>query len=305
MKRWIAAIIAIVVIGCASAPQKLKTPQESKTPQDDPLYVLLRTDRKAFAEEVSKNSSSELDRAKAIVRWLTQHLDWQTTDYKKRTVQEIVDRRGGNCDDLAAVALASMKELHLQLRRVHDVHVRTLSEERGERAHALVKEKGDEYSVFGRHHNDHVWLEVYDSAAREWYPVDPWSGLVGLDEWMKARVWFGNRTSLAPDASEMIVPIGIFAADDTKQFTIDRTKHYLVDEFDRMYGGKLHTLPAWNQWVGLLDQLGDKVQGAFARTTNLHAYESQIDSLAAAYEQLRSEARGLTADVWAQASRVP
>ncbi len=221
---------------------------------------------------------------------------WQPTDYKKRTVQEVIDRRGGNCDDLASVALASMNELHLQLRRVHDVHIRTLSAERGDHARALVKEKGDEYSVFGRHHNDHVWLEVYDSAAREWYPVDPWSGLAGLDEWMKARVWFGKRTSLAPDASEMIVPFGIFAADDTKHFTIDRTKHYLVDEFDRMYAGKLHGLPAWGTWVGLLDQLDGKVQGAFAGTTNLHEYEAQIDSLAATYEELRTEARGLTAD---------
>jgi Transglutaminase-like superfamily len=284
MRHWKVAIVALVAVACGSAPRG------PTTSQDDRLYVLLRTDRKAFAEEVSTSSSSELGRAKAIVLWLTQHFDWKETDYKRRTVQEIIDRRGGNCDDLAAVALAAMNELHLQLRRVHDVHVRTPSPERGERAHELVKEKGDEYSVFGRHHNDHVWLEVYDSAAREWYPADPWSGLVGLDEWMKARVWFGKRASLAPDAPEMIVPIGIFAADDASHFTIDRTKHYLVDEFDRMYGGKLHTLPAWSQWVALLDQLDDKVQGAFAGTTNLHDYESQIDSLAATYEQLRSEA---------------
>lgn len=294
MKPWRVAIVALVAAGCASAPQEPKAAQDPKTMQGDALYALLRTDRKAFAEKVSRNATSEPGRAKAIVLWLTQHFDWKETDYKKRTVQEIIDRRGGNCDDLAVVALAAMDELHPQLRRVHDVHVRTPSSDRGERAHELVKEKGNEYSVFGRHHNDHVWLEVYDSAAREWFPADPWSGLVGLDEWMKARVWFGTRTSLAPDGPDMIVPIGIFAEDDAKHFTIDRTKHYLVDEFDRMYGGKLHSLPAWSQWVGLLDQLDDKVQGAFAGTTDLHAYESQIDSLAATYEELRSEARGLT-----------
>jgi hypothetical protein len=286
MSRCRIALVALAAMG-ASAPQ------ESKTPPDDPLYVLLRTDRKAFAEEVSKNDSSELGRAKAVILWLTQHMDWQATDYKQRTVQEIIDRRGGNCDDLARVALDAMNELHLRLRRVHDVHVRTPSPGRGERAHALVKEKGNEYSIFGRHHNDHVWLEVYDSAAREWYPLDPWSGLAGLEEWMKARVWFGKRTSLAPDAAEMIVPIGIFAADDGKHFTVDRTRHYLVDEFDRMYGGRLHTLPAWSRWVGLLDQLDEKVKGAFAGTTNLQEYESEIDALAATYAALRSEAQGL------------
>jgi hypothetical protein len=153
-----ASIVALVAMAGAS------TAQESKRPSNDPLYLLLRTDRKAFAEEVSRNSSSELGRAKAVVLWLTQHLDWQATDYKKRTVQEIVDRGGGNCDDLA-----------------------------------------------------------------------------------------------------------------------------------RVYGGRLHTLPAWKQWVSLLDQLDDKVKGAFAGTTNLHEYQSQIDSVAATYEELRSEARGLTA----------
>ncbi|HUJ26837.1 MAG TPA: transglutaminase-like domain-containing protein [Myxococcales bacterium] len=285
MSQWTIAVVALAATGAAAAAQ------EPRTRPDDPLYALLRTDRKAFAEAVTRDSSSELGEAKAIVLWLTQHLDWQETDYRKRTVQEIIDRRGGNCDDLARVALDAMTELHLQLRRVHDVHVRTPSPDRGERAHALVKEKGDAYSIFGRHHNDHVWLEVYDSATREWYPVDPWSGLAGLDEWMKARVWFGKRTSLAPDAAEMIVPIGIFAADDGTHFTVDRTRHYLVDEFDRMYGGKLHTLPAWSRWVSLLDQLDDKVKGAFAGTTNLHEYEPQIDQLAAAYEELRSEAR--------------
>ncbi|HEY2031873.1 MAG TPA: transglutaminase-like domain-containing protein [Myxococcales bacterium] len=289
MKRAYAAIVALVLAGQPAAAQ------EPSSAPDDALYVLLRTDRKAFAEEVSRSATSELGRAKAIVLWLTSHFDWQATDYKKRTVQEVIERRGGNCDDLARVALEAMESLHLRLRRVHDVHIRTPSSGRGERAHALVKEKGDAYSIFGRHHNDHVWLEVYDSAAREWYPVDPWSGLAGLDEWMKARVWFGKRASLAPDGPEMIVPIGIFAADDGNHFTIDRTKHYLVDEFDRMYRGKLHTLPAWKRWVSLLDQLDGKVKGAFAGTANLHDSESQIDSLATTYDALKSEARGLPA----------
>jgi hypothetical protein len=206
-------------------------------------------------------------------------------------VQQVIERRGGNCNDLARVALEAMQGLHLKLRRIHDVHVRTPSEGRGERAHALVKEKGNAYSIFGRHHNDHVWLEVYDSASREWYPVDPWSGLAGLDEWMKARVWFGERKSLAPDGPEMIVPIGIFAEDERKEFTIDRTRHYLVDELDRLYGGKLHTLPAWKRWVSLLDQLDPKVKGAFAGSTNLHDSEAAIDSIAATWEQLRSQAQ--------------
>lgn len=283
MKRFHARVAALVLAGGVA------NAQEPKPAHDDAVYALLRTDRKAFAEEVTKSATSDIGRAKAIVLWLTSHFDWQATDYKKRTLQQIIDRRGGNCDDLASVALAAMNELHLRLRRVHDVHVRTPSAGRGERAHALVREKGNQYSVFGRRHNDHVWLEV-DSSG-EWYPVDPWSGLAGLDEWMKARVWFGKRKSLAPDAREMIVPIGIFAADDAGNFTIDRTRHYLADEFDRMYGGKLHELPAWPRWLSLLDRIAPKVQGAFAGTTDLLDSEPLIDAAAAAYDELRSQAR--------------
>ncbi len=279
-------LVTLPVIGCfAQGDARPK----SRTPRDEHLYELVRTDSKAFATQVSEGTDSELGETRAIVLWLTQNFDWKATDYQKRTVQQIIERGGGNCDDLAMVALAAMKELNIKVRRVHDVHIRSESAGRGERAQTLVKEKGDSYSVFGRHHNDHVWLEIYDSKANDWFPADPWSGLVGIEDWMKARVWFGRRSSLAPDAAEMIVPFGIFAEDASGKFTINRTRHYLVDEFDQLYGNKLHEKPAWSQWVATLDLLGPKVEGAFAGSIDLLEYESEIDRLAATYEQLRGE----------------
>ncbi len=284
--RFSYALLAGFVLACfvpAGAQQK------PRTLHDEHLYELARTDLKAFAKEVSAGASSELGETHAIVLWLTQHFEWKETDYQKRTVQQIIERGGGNCNDLAMVALAAMKELNIQVRRVHDVHIRTESVGRGERAHALVKEKGDSYSVFGRHHNDHVWLEVYDSKAKDWFPADPWSGVVGIEDWLKARVWFGPRSSLNPDAPEMIVPFAIFAADSNGNFTINRTRHYLVDEFDRLYGNKLHKQAAiWQQWVRLLDSISPKVEGAFAGSINLLDDESEIDSVAATYERLRA-----------------
>ncbi len=263
--------------------------QPSRSAQDEHLLGLARSNMKAFAEELAHGAPSELGKVEAIVHWLVHNLDWKETDYRKRTVPEIVERRGGNCNDFALVAIAAMKELDIQTRRVHDVHIRTESVDRGERAHAMVKEKGNGYSVFGRHHNDHIWLEIYDSKADEWFPVDPWSGVVGTDEWLKARVWFGMRSSLNPDSQDMIVPIAIFAADREDHFTINRTQHYLVDEFDRLYGGALSRLPAWKEWVAQIDALDDKVGGAFAGKTDLHQSESQIDSLAKVYERLHAE----------------
>jgi transglutaminase-like putative cysteine protease len=129
--RFVLTLLAVLVIACftrASAQQK------ARTAHDEHLYELARTDLRAFAKEVSKGTSSELGETHAIVLWLTQHFDWKTTDYQERTVQQIVERGGGNCNDLALVALAAMKELNIKVRRVHEVHIRTESIGRGERS---------------------------------------------------------------------------------------------------------------------------------------------------------------------------
>lgn len=283
MRKIIFPVVIAIVLAAATA-----NAQNAFSPHDQKLYDLARTDLKAFAQEVTKGASSELGQAQAIVRWLAHNFEWKATDYQRRTVAEIIERRGGNCNELAMVATAAMRELHIQLRRVHEVNIYTNTPDRGERARAMVKEKGNTYSVFGRHHNDHVWLELCDSRAKEWYPADPSSGLVGTEEWMKGRVWFGKRTSLNPITEEMIVPFAIFAADTDGKFTINRTRHYLVDEFDRLYGGKLHQQALWKDWMSEIDFLDDKVGGAFAGETDLHEYEREIDDLAAIYERLRT-----------------
>lgn len=283
MSRFLSALLLLTfTVGVVSA----QSPIVSK--QDEQLYERARTDLKGFALEVSRNAKSELGRAQAIVQWLAKNFEWKSTDYQKRTVQEIIDRKGGNCNELAMVALTAMKELNIKLRRVHEVNIYTNTPDRGDRAREKVKEKGNTMSVFGRHHNDHVWLELYDSAANEWFPADPSSGLVGVEQWMKSRVGFGKRFTLNPITEDMIVPFAIFAADADGKFTINRTQHYLVDEFGRLYGSKLQKQPLWKQWISMLDLMDDKVAGAFAGSVNLHEYESQIDSLAATYEQLRA-----------------
>src|SRR5262249_35325317 len=212
--RALTFCLFLLWLSCSAVAQ----PQARSTP-DEQLYAMARTDLKSFAQQVSKDAASELGRAQAIVRWLAENFEWKATDYQKRTVSEIIERRGGNCNELAMVATAAMKELGIKLRRGHEVNIYTNTPDRGERAHQMVKEKGNGYSVFGRHHNDHIWLELYDSRANEWFPADPSSGLVGTEEWLKGRVWFGERHSLNPITNDMIVPIAIFAADQNEKFT--------------------------------------------------------------------------------------
>ena len=259
--------------------------------RDAELYSLAKSDIGKFAREVSKNGRSELGQAQAIVKWLATRFEWKTTDYQKRTVAEIVKRRGGNCNELAMVATAAMKALNIRLRSVHEINIYENDPDRGVRAAGIVKEKGLEFSVFGRHHNDHVWLELYDSKAKEWFPADPSSGLVGTDEWLKGRVWFGKRVTLNPRTNDMVVPFAIFAMDEQGKYTINRTRHYLIDEFDKLYRGRLDKSPAWNDWVSGVTFLNDKAGGALTGTINLQDFESQIDSLATSYEKLKTAAR--------------
>ena len=281
MKKTILALVLLV--SAAYAQENLQSSRERE------LYRLARTDLKSFAREVSEGAGSELTQAQMIVTWLAKHFEWKSTDYRQRTVQEIIDRGGGNCNDLALVAVAALKELGVPMRRVHEINVHKLTPERGETAHNMVKEKGVRFSVFGRHHNDHIWIEIHDSKTDEWYPADPSIGIVGTREWLMARAGFGKRFTLDRISEDMIVPFAVFAADEKGAFTINRTSHYMIEEFGGLYKKKLSDLPSWNKWVRLIDELDEKAGGAFVGTVNLHDYENEIDELANVYSQLREE----------------
>lgn len=275
--------IVLLVTSMAMCQEKLESPK------DKSLYEVAKKDLKAFALEVTRDAPSELGQAQMIVQWLAEHFEWKSTDYKQRTVMEIIERGGGNCNELAMVAVAALKELNVTMRRVREINIHKEKPSRGENARALVKEKGNRLSVFGRHHNDHVWIEIYDGKAGDWFPADPSIGIVGTREWLEARAGFGKRFTLDPISEDMIVPFVIVAADDKGAFSINRTRHYMVEEFGRLYPNRLDKLPAWKEWVRLLDDLDDKAIGAFNGEVNLHYHEKAIDRLAEVYSELRSE----------------
>jgi len=278
-----------VILALAVLASVAFTQEQLQSARDRELYALAKKDLKGFAREVSAGAESELGQAQMIVTWLAEHLEWKYTDYKQRTVQQIIDRGGGNCNELALVAVAALKELNIPMRRVHEINIHKLTPERGKTAHRMVKEKGLRMSVFGRHHNDHIWIEIHDSKTDEWYPADPSIGIVGTREWLMARAGFGKRFTLDPASEDMIVPFAVFAADEKGAFTINRTRHYMIDEFSRLYTKKLSDLPSWNTWTRLIDELDDKAGGAFAGTVNLHDHENDIDALADVYTKLRGE----------------
>ncbi len=258
-------------------------------PGAEDLYPLALEDLTAFAESVTADSSSELEQAQAIATWFATHFDWTATDYQRRTVEEILERRGGNCAELARVTTATLERLGLRMRRVREINLHVETEERQSSASAKIAEMGNRASVFGRRHNDHVWLEILDTSSGEWFPADPSLGVVGEEAWIAARLGFGERRTLDPSSADMIAPFAIFAEDG---LTVDRSRHYLVEGFDRLYGGRLGRLDAWERWVELIDELGRAARGAFLGEVNLHDYDARIAELAVTYERLRAEYAG-------------
>jgi hypothetical protein len=85
----------------------------------------------------------------------------------------------------------------------------------------------------------------------------------------------------------MIAPFAIFATSDDGTLQKGRTRHYVIDGFDRLYAGRLKALGSWQDWEHLVSLLEDKAAGAFEGTVNLHEYANHIDRLAETYERLK------------------
>jgi hypothetical protein len=285
--RWILCLA--VIVGAMASEAGMGEAESAEE-----LYQLALEDRRVFAERVTTGAASDLERASRLTRWLATHFDWTATDYKKRTVEQILERRGGNCAELARVATAMFEDLGMRLRTVREINLHVESAERRESARLKIAELGNRASVFGRRHNDHVWIEIQDRATGEWFPADPSLGVVGDQEWLAARLAFGARETLDPASKDMVAPFVVYARDESGELIEDRTEHYVIEGFDALYGGRLSELPAWEEWRRVVGELDGKALAAFRGEANLHDSEALIDELAQVYERLRGQyaARG-------------
>ncbi len=277
MKKTFFLLIAFAILGKTSAQQ---------IPLDS-LYKLAITDLSAFSNYLVGDANSEQEKAERIIDWLARNFDWTATDYQDRTVNEILERKGGNCAELARVAAASFEEVNLKMRRVREINLHIKTERRQWTAEAKVKELGNRASVFGLQHNDHVWLEIYDSASDTWVPADPSLGVVGYRSWLSARYGFGNRFSLDPTSTDMIAPFAVFAMQDGEY--VDRTSYYALEGFNDLYQGQLEQYPAWSDWKKRILQLSPSALSAFKGEDNLHRKTTSIAALVDAYKELKQQ----------------
>ena len=265
----------------------LAIPAFSQELSTDSLFQLALADLPAFSRHITAEAETDFGKAKAVVDWYARYFDWTYTDYKKRSVEDILKRRGGNCNELAMVTQASLEALDVKMRRVREANLHVRSDRRQADAEQRVAEVGNKASVFGRQHNDHVWLEVYDQASGQWAPADPSLGVVGMRSWLSARYGFTRRYSLDPSSEDMIAPFAVFVESEGEW--INRTSHYAIDGFNSLYYGKLAELPSWSQWVEQVEQLDGLALGAFQGNVNLHEHSDEIAALAATYQQLKEE----------------
>lgn len=249
-----------------------------------------------LAKSVAGDSKSGEEKTRRLVTWINTNFKWSATDNVKRTPEEIIARRAGNCFELANVLEVLLKAAGIRSRWVAEINIHPKSERRQKDAVALIAERGNRSSVFGYMHNDHRWLEVYDEKTKSWIPADPSVGVVGTKEWIRARVAFQDRTisvipAIAQTVKSMIVPVVVVALESKRGKPIEnRTEFYLIDGFDKFYGKRLKKLPSWNEWKKLDAQLAPLASAAFTGDVNLHEHGKLIEQIAQAYENLKLEA---------------
>lgn len=253
-------------------------------------------DFKRVADSVA-GAGGAFDRTARLVHWLNASFTWSATDYVDRTAAEIVARRQGNCAELALVLRSLLDSLGVTSRWIREINVQPgQTPRRQETASDMVAKRGNFASVFGLQHNDHVWLEVRDERDGSWFPADPAYGVVGLKEWVPARLAMSDRpkprvAAVVPIAADMVVPFVVLAQQRRNMtFETDRTEYYLIDQFAALYGGRLSELPAWADWTAAVRALSPRARAAFENKENLHSHTEAIGQLKAVYDRLTAQA---------------
>ena len=257
---------------------------------------------RVLADSVARTGTSFV-KTQRLVRWVNDGFKWSYTDYERRTPEQIIARRAGNCAELASVLHMLLDTLGVRSRWIREINVQPEPTPRRQQTAAdMVVSRGKQYSVFGLQHNDHVWLEVWDDSSQSWFPADPAYGVVGLAEWLPARLALSERpkprvAAVVPIAADMLAPFVVVAGEKRGgPYSTDRTAYYLIDGFgQQLYSGGLTQLPSWQQWVAAVQSLSPRATAAFSGAENLHAYTDEIARLKATYDALARDAsaRGL------------
>ena len=76
-----------------------------------------------LALKVAGAKGSSKERTQRLVTWMNKNFEFTYTDYKKRTVEEIIQRRGGNCAEQARVLWALLEAIDINARWVSEINI--------------------------------------------------------------------------------------------------------------------------------------------------------------------------------------
>ena len=86
---------------------------------------------------------STVDRVRQIVEWTNRNFEWTFTDYKARTVKQIIVRGGGNCDEQTRITRTLLSQLGIQTRSMCEINIQPDDEGRQARAEARAESPRD------------------------------------------------------------------------------------------------------------------------------------------------------------------
>ncbi|HEU4521557.1 MAG TPA: transglutaminase-like domain-containing protein [Thermoanaerobaculia bacterium] len=251
--------------------------------------------RRDVARTIIGDAVSAEEKVRRLVNWMQSSFTWSVTDYQTRGVDEIIERRAGNCAELTIVLAALLDDVGLQWRWVAELNLQPESLRRQAAAVEQVQRSGKSASVFGLAHNDHRWLEVRDPISGEWFPADPAAGVVGLRQWVRSRLAFGKRDispvpAIASIMRDMLVPLAVVARPSRRSGIIeDRSKHYVINAFDEAYDQKLRTLSSWPEWNRTIGEVAVLARLAFEGQVNLHEHAVALTHASVVYDKLQGE----------------
>ena len=254
-------------------------------------YAEATVDLDALSRIATGGAKTPTEKVRAAIDWTHQNMSWTATDYKRRTVEQIIERKGGNCFDQTLVVSDLLTRVGVKTRHIREINIQPRSEGRRASAADRVAKDGFSASVFGYQHNDHVWIEYWDSVRGEWQPADPTTNVVGIKEWEQGRVSFAPRGKADVVAlQDMIVPIGVLAEiEGQKNVFENRSEHYLIDGFGNYVSGAKDTRE-WHTWVQSIRAEQRHIEGAFAGTYNLEQDdEGAIEALRRTYDSMKAQ----------------
>lgn len=76
-----------------------------------------------LARQIVGDGSATESQCRKLITWIHAEFDWSLTDYKRRTVDEILTRREGNCAEQALLLKSLLSSLDVETRDIAEINI--------------------------------------------------------------------------------------------------------------------------------------------------------------------------------------